>query len=163
MKKILAILLVGIFVVSIPAASSLMIPRIAMKEVINTPIQSTEVPEWADGNITGAYAIKNETGEFEIIGNIFGHYHLSWGNYTGYYRGVWETLDGSQSGEFAGWFIYYLSVGYYNVTGSEETGGFVSLFRRNETDMTIQAIAFGSQGDDDYFTRYALCSYTIFE
>ena len=163
MKKILAILLVGIFVVSIPSASSLMLPRIVKKQVFDTPIQSTDVPDWADGNITGVYAIKNETGEFEIQGNIFAYYHLSWGNYTGYYRGTWESLDGSVSGEFAGWFIYHITVGYYNITGSEETGGFISLFRRNETDMTIQAVALGSFGDDDYFIRYALCSYTIFE
>ena len=161
MKKILAIILVGIFVVSIPAVSSVMIPKLSIKQTFETPIQSADVPEWADGNITGVYAIKNETGEFEIIGNIFGHFHL-WSNNSGYYRGIWEAQDGSENGEFAGWFLYHISIGYYNVTGSEDTDGFISLFRRNESDMTIQAVAIGSQGDD-YFIRYSLCSYTIFE
>jgi len=162
MKKILAILLVGIFVVSIPAASSLMLPKMAMQNISKTPVSTTDVPEWADGNITGVFALKNETGEYEILGNIFGYYGYWWGNVSGGFEGTWETLDGNQSGCFSGWFIFSLALGSYNVTGSEETGGFISLFRTNTTDMTINAVAWASN-DDDYVTRYAMCSYTEFE
>ena len=162
MKKILAILIVGIFVVSIPAASSLMLPKMAMQKISKTPISTTDVPEWADGNISGVFALKNETGEYEILGNIFGYYGYWWGNFSGGFQGTWETLDGNQSGCFSGWFIWYLALGSYNVTGSNETGGYISLFRTNTTDMTIKAIAWASN-DDDHFTRYAMCSYTEFE
>ncbi|MHA2367035.1 MAG: hypothetical protein ACXAC7_23990 [Candidatus Hodarchaeales archaeon] len=162
MKKILAILIVGIFVVSIPAASSLMLPRIARRNITTTPVQTTDVPEWADGNISGVYAIKNETGQYEILGNLFGYYDLWWGNSSGSFEGTWETLNGSQSGQFAGWFFYQIALGYYNVTGSEESGGFISLIRINETDMSIQAVALVSN-EDDYSINYALCSFTKFE
>ena len=49
------------------------------------------------------------------------------------------------------------------MTGSDEEGGYISLFRTNTTDMTITAIAWASNDDDDHFTRYAMCSYTEFE
>ena len=161
MKKILAILLVGIFVVSIPAASSMMLPRIARRQkLFDSPVQTTDVPEWADGNLTGVYAMKNETG-YEILGNISGYYGVMWGNNSGYYSGVWESLDGTQSGAFAGWFFYHVALGYYNLTGSEDAGGFIGLFRVNESDMTIKSVALVT-GDDDYFIRYALLSYTVF-
>ena len=162
MKKILAILLVGIFVVSIPAASSLMLPRIARKHILTDIVQSTDAPEWADGNFSGVFAMKNETGQYVILGNVFGYINLWWGNSSGNYAGAWETLDGNQSGYFAGWFFHHLALGYYNTTGSNETGGFISLFRTNETDMTIKAVALIST-DDDYSIRYSMCSYTIFE
>ena len=101
MKKILAILLVGLLVVSIPAVSSLRLPKIVQKSILKpeTPISTTDIPEWADGNITGVYALKNETTGYEILGNVFGYYHVSWGQ-VGYYAGVWETLDGNASGSF---------------------------------------------------------------
>lgn len=162
MKKILAILLVGIFVVSIPSASSLMLPRIARRQISINSVRTTDVPEWADGNFSGVYAMKNETGQYVILGNVYGYLGLWWGNSSGMFAGAWETLDGNQSGNFSGWFFYHLALGYYNTTGSNETGGFISLFRANETDMTIKAVALVST-DDDYFIRYSMCSYTIFE
>ena len=62
MRKILAILLVGIFVVAIPSASSMTGPRIGRGIIPNTPIRTADVPEWADGNITGVYAAGDITG-----------------------------------------------------------------------------------------------------
>jgi len=162
MKKILAIILVGIFVVSIPTASSLMLPKMTMQKISKIPVSTTDVPEWADGDISGVFATKNETGEYEILGNISGYYGYWWGNFSGGFEGTWETLDASQSGYFSGWFIWCLALGSYNVTGSNETGGYISLFRTNTTDMTIKAIAWVSN-DDDHVTRYAMCSYTEFE
>ena len=106
--------------------------------------------------------MKNETGEFVILGKVFGYYHISWEN-SGYYAGVWETLDGNQSGGFSGWYFYHIAIGKYNITGSKDTGGFICLFRRNETEMTIKSVGIVTGGDDDYFIRYALCSYTVFE
>ena len=105
--------------------------------------------------------MKNETG-YEILGNIFGYYNIAWGNHSGYYAGVWETLDGNQSGAFSGWFFYQVTIGQYNITGSEDTGGFIGLFRVNETDMTIKSVAL-VYNEEDHFIRYALCSYTVFE
>ncbi len=163
MKKILAILLVGIFVVSIPAASSLMLPKMAMQRMNRTTTVAADVPEWADGNITGVFATKNETGDYEILGNISGYYGYWWGNFSGGFEGTWETLDGSQSGCFSGWFIWYLALGSFNVTGSDEEGGYISLFRTNTTDMSITAIAWASSDNDDHVTRYAMLSYTEFE
>ena len=37
-----------------------------------------------------------------------------------------------------------------------------SLFRVNETDMTIKSVAL-VYNEEDHFIRYALCSYTVFE
>jgi hypothetical protein len=162
MKKILAILLVGIFVVSIPSASSLMLPRMARRHISTTPISTADVPEWADGNISGVFAQKNETGEYEILGNISGYYGFWWGNSSGSFEGTWETLDGSQSGCFAGWFFYHISFGYYNTTGSNDTGPFISIFRVNESDMTIKSLAI-LPGAGGAIIRYALLSYTVFE
>ena len=162
MKKILAILIVGIFVVSIPAASSSMLPKMVMQNISNKPVSTTYVPEWADGNITGVFGVKNETGDYEILGNIFGYYGTWWGNISGGFEGTWETLDGNQSGCFSGWWIFHIALGKFNMTGSEEEGGYLGLFRTNTTDMTIKAIAFGSYEDED-FVRYAMCSYTKFE
>jgi hypothetical protein len=161
MRKILAILLVGIFVVAIPSASSTLIPRIGRRLITNTPITTADVPEWADGNITGVYAMKNETG-YEILGTLFAYYGIVWGS-IGKFAGMWESLDGNSSGQFAGWFFYHVAIGYYNITGSEDDGGFIGLLRFNETDMTIKAVSWVTYGEEDYFTRYALCSYTKFE
>jgi len=161
MRKILAILLVGIFVVAIPSASSMMGPRIGRRIIPNTPIRTADVPEWADGNITGVYAMKNETG-YEILGTIFAYYDNVWGR-VGYYKGIWQSLDGNNSGQFAGWYFHHVALGHYNITGSEDDGGFIGLLRFNETDMTIKAVSLVTYGDEDYFIRYALCSYTVFE
>jgi len=161
MRKILAIILVGIFVVSIPSASSLMIPRFVRRQMPNIPIQTTDVPDWADGNISGVYAEKNESTGYEILGNVFGYYHLSWES-SGYYAGAWETLDGNTTGYFAGWFFYHITIGYYNTTGSEDTGGFIGLFSVNESDMTIKSVALVSY-ENDYDILYSLCTYTEFE
>ena len=163
MKKIFAILLVGLLVVSIPAVSSLRIPRLVQKNISisDTPIKATDVPEWADGNISGVYAEKNETTGYEILGNVFGYYSISWGS-IGYYAGVWATLDGNITGYFAGWFFYHITIGEYNITGSNETGGFIGLIDINESDMTIKSVAL-AYNEEDHFIRYSLCSYTKFE
>jgi len=163
MKKILAILLVGILVVSFPAAASLRLPKSIQKNISikDTLIITTDVPEWADGNISGVYAEKNETEGYEILGTVFGYYHIIWEG-CGYYAGVWETLDGNISGSFNGWFFFHLALGEYNITGSNETGGFISLIDINESDMTIKSVAL-AYNQEDYFIRYSLCSYTKFE
>ena len=161
MKKILAILLVGVLVVSIPAVSSLRLPKPIERQIQKMPLKSMDVPEWADGNISGVYAEKNETGGFDILGNVFGYYAITWGS-CGYYAGVWKTSDGNISGCFAGWFFYHLTIGEYNVTDSNETGGFIGLMKINESDSTIKSVAL-AYNDDDYFIRYSLCSYTKFE
>jgi hypothetical protein len=156
MKKILAILLVGIFVVSIPTGSAMFFPR----KIKNDPISTTDIPEWADGNITGVYALKNESG-YVILGNVFGYYHRTF-QYYGYYAGMWESLDGTQTGYFQGIFIGRLAIGQFNDTITGDTGNFFSLFRMNETDYTITAVAL-VYAIDDYDIRYSLCTYTEFE
>jgi hypothetical protein len=133
------------------------------KQIINKPIiKSTDVPEWADGNITGVFAMKNETGEYIILGNLFAYYHLFWGNGSGYYVGIWESQDGNQTGYFSGWFFHHVTLGYYNYTDNNDTGGFIGLMRVNESDMTIKSVAMVS-GDDDFSIRYTSCTYTKFE
>jgi hypothetical protein len=163
MKKILAVLLVGVLVVSIPAVSSLRLPKMIQKQIsiTNTPMGTTDVPEWADGNITGVYAMKNETTGYDILGNVFGYYHIAWGA-CGYYAGVWETLDGNTSGYFAGWFFFSIALGEFNITGNNETGGFIGLIKINESDMTIKSVSL-AYNEEDCFVRYALCEYTKFE
>ena len=163
MKKILAILLVGILVFSLPAAASLRLPRIVQKQIPidDIPIKTTDIPEWADGNISGVYAEKNDTSGYEILGNVFGYYHIAWEG-CGYFAGVWETLDGNISGYFAGWYFFSLVLGEYNITGSDDTGGFIGLMSINESDMTIKSVAL-AYNQEDYFIRYSLCSYTKFE
>jgi len=161
MKKILAILLAGIFVASIPAASSLMLPKIAMEKLSGKPVSTADVPEWADGNFSGVYALKNETGEFVILGNIFGHYSKGigpWGNYAG----EWETLDGNQSGGFSGMFFRHISFGHFNTTGSEDEYPLLAIFRVNESEMSINSL-FIIPGDNGVDVRYAMLSYTVFE
>jgi hypothetical protein len=163
MKKIMAILLVGLLVVSIPAVSSLRIPKIPVKniEVSEKTIVPTDIPEWADGNISGVFAEKNETEGYNILGSLFGYYAISWGR-VGYYAGVWQTSDGNVTGCFAGWFFYSIALGEYNVTDSNETGGFIGLMNVNESDMTIKSVAL-AYNEEDHFIRYSLCSYTKFE
>ena len=163
MKKILVILLAGLLVVSIPAVSSLNLPKFVDRNVSisEKPVVQSDIPEWADGNISGVYALKNETTGYEILGNVFGYYHISWGQ-VGYYAGVWQTLDGNVSGYFAGWFFYHITLGEYNVTDSNETGGFIGLMEINESDMTIKSVAL-AYNEEDHFIRYSLCSYTKFE
>lgn len=163
MKKIFAILLVGLLVVSIPAVSSLRVPKFIERNisVSETPVAPTDVPEWADGNISGVYALKNETTGYEILGNVFGYYAISWGQ-VGYYAGAWQTLDGNTSGYFAGWFFYSITLGEFNVTDSNETGGFIGLMEINESDSTIKSVAL-AYTEEDHFIRYSLCEYTKFE
>jgi hypothetical protein len=163
MKKILAILIVGILAVSIPTVSSisLMHPKLVQQHISETPIKATDIPDWADGNISGVYAEKNDTAGYDILGTVFGYYHVSWEG-CGYYAGVWETLDGNTSGCFSGLYFYSIALGQYNVTDSEETGGFIGLFKTNESDMTIKSVALVGN-DEDHFIRYSLCSYTVFE
>ena len=159
MKKILAVLIVGIFVASIPAASSLMLPKIAMKQLSGTTVSTAEVPDWADGNFTGIYAMKNETGEYITLGNIFGHYSKG---IFGKYAGEWETLDGNQSGCFSGLYFRHISFGNFNTTGSEDEYPLLAIFRVNESEMSIQSL-FIIPGDNGVDVRYAMLSYTVFE
>ena len=159
MKKILAILLVGIFVASIPAASSLMLPKIAMEQFSDTPVSTADVPEWADGNFSGIYALKNETGEYITLGNIFGHYSKG---IFGKYAGEWETLDGNESGCFSGIFFRHISFGQFNTTGSEDENPLLAIFRVNESEMSIQSL-FIIHGENGVDVRYAMLSYTEFE
>jgi hypothetical protein len=163
MKKILVILLAGLLVVSLPAVSSLRVPKFVEKNisVSETPIAPMDIPEWADGNISGVYAEKNETSGYNILGNVFGYYHISWGQ-VGYYAGVWATSDGNITGYFAGWFFYHITLGEYNVTGTNETGGYIGLMEINESDSTIKSVAL-AYNEEDHFIRYSLCEYTKFE
>jgi len=163
MKKIIAILLVGLLVVSIPAVSSLRILKVPQTniQITEKTVVPADVPEWADGNISGVYAMKNETTGYDILGNVFGYYHISWGM-VGYYAGVWQTSDENVTGYFAGWFFYHIALGEFNVTGSNETGGFIGLIDINESDMTIKSVAL-AYTEEDHFIRYSLCSYTKFE
>jgi hypothetical protein len=163
MKKIIAILLVGLLVISIPAVSSIRIPKIPQKniQISEKTVVPADIPEWADGNISGVFAMKNETEGYDILGNVFGYYHISWGQ-VGYYAGVWSTSDGNTTGCFAGWFFYSVALGEYNITGSDETGGFIGLMKINESDMTIKSVSL-AYNEEDYFVRYSLCSYTKFE
>ena len=163
MKKIIAILLVGLLVASIPAVSSLRIPKVLQKntQITQKTLVPADVPEWADGNITGVYAEKNETSVYNILRNVSGYYGIYWGQ-VGYFAGVWTTLDGNITGEFAGWFFYHLTIGEYNITDSNETGGFIGLMEINESDMTIKSVAL-AYNEEDHFIRYSLCEYTKFE
>ena len=139
----------------------MVLPRAARNlNLIKGPVSTADVPEWANGNITGVYALKNETG-YVILGNLFGYYH-KWNNFTGYYAGVWESLDGTESGGFAGWFIGHLTLGQFNETATGEEGGYIGLFRINETDSTIRSVAIAA-ANDDHFIRYSVCTYTEFE
>jgi hypothetical protein len=163
MKKIIAILLVGLLVVSIPAVSSLRVPKVPQKniQITERTIVPADIPEWADGNISGVFAEKNETNGYNILGNLFGYYHISWGQ-VGYYVGAWQTSDGNASGYFAGWFFYHVALGQFNVTDSNVTGGFIGLMEFNQTEMTIQSVAL-AYTEDDHYIRYSLCEYAEFE
>jgi hypothetical protein len=105
----------------------------------------------AEGTFTGVFAEKNETG-YNILGSISGDYSMGSGPF-GSFSGAWEMDDESAEGEFSGYIVSRFFVGQYNITGSEQTGQFIGLFKVNETEFKAISLVFTGE---NHLVRYAL-------
>ena len=161
MKKIIAILLVGIFAASIGTASAVRIPILGRNLQMLGPAYTTDAPEWADGNFSGVFAEKNETG-YNILGTMEGYYSTGFNWTAGQLAGVWAFDNGSASGEFNGYIFHRLFLGQYNVTDGNDTGWFIGLFKMNQTTNEFQAISLILTGQD-HLIRYGLGTYQEFQ
>ena len=144
MRKIIVVLGICVILTSMPLIAAS--PGSILNKVLPR-IGSTE------GTFEGVFAEKDEYG-YNILGNVSGSYSVSsrsWGTMSG----TWETLDGNVSGDFSGYIWGRLFLGQYDITGSEDEGHYIGLFRVNETTSEFKAISLVFPGDD-YLVRYAL-------
>lgn len=158
MKKILAILIVGILVAGVSSASAIFITKAGNFKPLLLQNSNKLLPKTVDklstgGNFAGQFAKKNESG-YIILGSVEGTYNKS-SNYTGTFEGVWNTTDGNMSGNMSGWFWGHFFMG--QIEQNETSNWFVGLYRVNETESEFGAVAiiFGP-----YAVRYAAGTYT---
>lgn len=160
MKKIITIFLVGILLVGISSASAVILPNV--KNAVSKPIQKVSENLFSnknigqtstEGNFSGQFAKKNETG-YIILGSINGSYQKT-SNYTGMFDGMWNTTDGNSSGTMSGWFWGHFYLGEIEL--ENDSHWFVGLYRINETsnEFYTAAIIFTSP----YLIRYAAGTY----
>ncbi len=160
MKKIMAIFLVGTLLVGISSASAIVLQN--EKNAVSKPIQKISKNLFSnknigqtstEGNFSGQFAKKNETG-YIILGSINGSYQKN-SNYTGTFDGIWNTTDENSSGTMSGWFWGHFYLGEIEL--ENDSYWFVGLYRVNETsnEFYTAAIIFTSP----YLIRYAAGTY----
>lgn len=146
-KKIVAIVAICMLLAFMPMMTAA--PSFGIR---NSGLQPRTLSR-GNGTFEGVFAEKNETG-YNILGNISGDYSMGSGPF-GQFSGVWEMLDESADGAFSGYIIQRFFMGQYNVTGSEETGNFIGLFKVNQTINEFRAISLVFT-DAGHVVRYAL-------
>ena len=147
MKKVLIVLGICALVACMPMMTAA--PSVGVK---NFRLQPRTLSRGI-GTFSGVFAEKNETG-YNVLGNISGTYSMGSGLF-GTLDGLWETNDMSVSGVFSGYIIHRFFFGQYNVTGGNETGYFVGLYKVNQTSNEFRAISLVFT-DEGHVARYAL-------
>jgi len=159
-KKIAAILIIGILVLSISSASAIILPKAgnlvnrAPLKINNKLTQKNTFLDSTEGNFTGKFAKKNDTG-YIILGSLNGTYNKS-SNYTGTFSGAWNTTNGSISGTMDGWFWGYVFLG--TIKSDNSSYWFVGLYRVNTTSNKFYAVSVIF--DSSYIIRYAAGTFT---
>jgi len=147
MKKTLIVIGICALVACMPMMTAA--PSVGVKNSLLQPRTLSR----GNGTFSGVFAEKNETG-YNILGNISGTYNIGMSSF-GTIAGIWEMTDANVSGAFNGYIIYRFFLGQYNVTGVEEAGQFIGLYKINQTSSEFRAISLVFT-DEDHLTRYAL-------
>jgi len=144
MKKIWTVLILGMLIVGMSSVSASFIQK---TEKISSRISSSVIEKiddriaresQQDGNFSGMFAKKNESG-YVILGSLEGTYNMS-SNNSGSFDGIWDMTDENISGTFNGWFWGSFILGQIE----QDTGGsswFIGLYRVNTTSNEFGAVA----------------------
>jgi hypothetical protein len=91
-----------------------------------------------DGNFSGVYALKNESG-YVPLGTMTGTF--SSGNWSETFEGTWAAYDGNTSGTMEGMVWSHVFWGTVSVTQTNQTTMFIGLFDVNDTDNSFRAVS----------------------
>jgi len=156
MKKIYTILVASVLLLGITSAAATIVPQSAVRTAPTFFAKNVRTHQLNDnttsGNLTGVYAIKNETG-YEIEGEINGVWEKSWpwgGTLAFHYNNSNNTMEGDVEAYFFG----HVYIGSINVTGTNQSGWIAGLFKVNETTNEFVSVAIVYL--DDYHIRYAI-------
>jgi len=138
MKRLSAIFIVGILLLSLSSVSAITIPKATDNKIL--PIQKTRdlLPKTYEktltgGNFSGQFAKKNDTG-YVILGSLEGTY-----NDSGTFDGMWNAYDGNISGTMSGWFWSHIFIG--QIEYSNNSDWFVGLYNVNTTSNEFVAVS----------------------
>jgi hypothetical protein len=132
-KKIVILLVLGVFLVGLSTASSPLkqntTPTIQVREENNRDISSlpTDYPEWADGGFVGAWG----KGKDDILGYFKGVYGQK--GRVPIFVGAWNTSDGDKTGIVQGIFGKGYILGKINLKGEKTPVQFVGLYKATNT------------------------------
>ncbi len=156
MKKIYTILVASVLLLGITSAAATIVPQATTRPVPSFIAKNVRTHRLNDnttsGNLTGIYAIKNDTG-YEIQGEINGVWEKNWawgGTLAFHYNNSNNTMEGDVSAYFFG----QVYIGSINVTGTNQSGWIAGLFDVNETSSEFVSVALIYL--DDYHIRYAI-------
>ena len=156
MKKIYSILVASVLLLGITSAAATIVPQSTTRTAPTFFAKNLRTRQLNDnttsGNLTGVYAIKNETG-YEIEGEINGVWEKSWpwgGTLDFHYNNSNNTMEGDVEAYFFG----HVYIGNINVTGTNQSVWIAGLFRVNETTNEFVSVAIVYL--DDYHIRYAI-------
>jgi hypothetical protein len=144
MKKIWTILILGMLIIGMTSVSASLIPK---TEKIRSRSSSSVVEKIddriacesrQDGNFSGMFAKKNESG-YVMLGSLEGTYNMS-SNNSGSFEGIWDMTDENVSGTFNGWFWGSFILGKIDQDAGNSSW-FIGLYRVNTTSNEFGAVA----------------------
>jgi len=160
MKKIWTFLIIGMLVIGISSVSASISPKAenmrsrVSQSVVNKLDDRIVNENSEDGNFSGMFAMKNESG-YVILGSLEGTYQKS-SNISGSFDGIWNTTDDNESGTLNGWFWGSFLLGQIQQDAGESSW-FIGLYSVNTTSNEFAAVTliFSSP----YIVRYAAGTY----
>jgi hypothetical protein len=157
MKKIYTIIVASILLLGITSAAASLVPNATTTRIAPSFAQKELRPHRptdnvTSGNLTGVYAIKNDTG-YDIQGQINGTWEKTWA-WAGTFEFHWNNSNNTQEGDVDAFFFGNVYIGSINITGTNDSGWLVGLFKVNET--TNQFVSVALIYINDYHIRYAL-------
>jgi hypothetical protein len=145
MKKLLVVLGISLVLLAMPLTTTASHP-------VMSKILTRHHRAMLDGNFSGVYALKNESG-YVPLGTFTGTFGGS--NYSTTFEGTWAANDGNSSGTMQGAVWSHVFYGQVSVGETNETTWFVGLFDVNDTDNSFRAVSVVF-GQEDFTVLYAL-------
>jgi hypothetical protein len=156
MKKIYTIFVASVLLLGITSAAATIVPQSTTRSTPAFIAKNLRTHRLNDnttsGNLTGVYAIKNDTG-YEIQGEINGAWEKNWG-WGGSLDFHWNNTNNTMEGYVDAWFFGQIYFGSINITGTNSSGWIAGLFDVNETSSEFVSVALIYL--DDYQVRYAI-------
>lgn len=156
MKKIYTLLVASVLLLGITSAAATIVPQSITRSTPTFLAKNVRTHRLDDnttsGNLTGVYAIKNDTG-YDIQGELNGVWEKNWA-WGGTLAFHWNNTNNTMEGDVEAYFFGHLYIGQFNITGTNSSGWIAGLFNVNETSNEFVSVALIYL--DDYHVRYAI-------